>query len=53
MIAQRRFEGVVAGEVKQYRPGDKITTEDAEAMALASKPHLAKKEPKNAKPAKA
>lgn len=51
MIALRRFTGVIAGKVSEFRPGDTISADDAEAMGLASKPHLAKKEAKSDKPA--
>jgi len=50
MIARRRFEGVIAGKVKEFRPGDTITADEAKEMGLSSKPHLAKKEAKSGKP---
>lgn len=53
MIAKRRFSGVVAGVVKEFRPGDTITEAEAKELALSSKPHLVKKEAKSAKSAKA
>lgn len=51
MIALRRFTGVIAGQVREFRPGDTISADDAEVLALASKPNLAKKEAKSDKPA--
>lgn len=53
MIVRRRFKGVIDGQVKEFRPGDTITEDEAKELGLSGKSHLAKKESKRAQSAKA
>lgn len=53
MICKRKFTGALKAGPKVFRPGDPITTGEAKELGLADKSHLAKKDGKRAKPAKA